>query len=79
MFVCYKSLVNQVLLEGSKEMEITGYEIWAFGLIICNLSAGVLYPVTSPTEDVKPCDFHVFGPQKKNLAEKHSVTDASVR
>jgi hypothetical protein len=78
MFVCYESLVNQVLLEGSKQMEITGYEIWAAGMFICNLPAVVLYPVTSPTQGVEPCDFHVFGPQKKHLAEKQSATDASM-
>jgi hypothetical protein len=27
MFVCNESLVNQVLLEGYKEMKITGYEL----------------------------------------------------
>jgi len=60
-------------------MEITGYEIWAVGLIIHDLPAVVLYPVTSPTECVEPCDFHVLGPQKKHLAEKQSATDATVR
>ena len=79
MFVCFESLVNQVLLEGSKEMEITGYEIWAAGMFICNLPTVVLKPVTSPKECVEPCDFHVFGRQKKLLAEKKSAADASVR
>lgn len=78
MFVCYKSLVYQVLLEGYKEMEITGYEIWAVGLVIHNLPAVVLYPVTGPTDRVEPCDFHVFGPQQKHLAEKQSATDANM-
>jgi hypothetical protein len=77
--VCYESLVNQVLLDGSKEMEITGYEIWTVGMVTHNLPAVVMYPVTSPTEGVDPCDFHVFGPQKKHLAEKQSATDTSLR
>jgi hypothetical protein len=48
-------------------------------LVICTLPAVVLYPVTSPTEDVEPCDIPVFGLQKKHLAEKQSATDANVR
>ena len=78
MFIRYESLVNQVLLEGSEQMEITRYEIWAVGMFICNLPAVVLYPVASRTEGVEPCDFHVFGPQKKHLAEQQSAADAKV-
>jgi len=68
-----------VLHEGYKEMEITGYEICAVDLVIHNLPAVVLYPVTSPTDHVEPCGFYVFGSQKKHLTEKQSATDANVR
>lgn len=60
-------------------MEINGYEIWAVGLVIHNLPAVVLYPITSPTDREEPCDFHVFETQKKHLAEKQSATDANMR
>lgn len=77
--ICCKLLGSQVLLKGSKQMEVIGHHAasWTCGWLQCN--SWIITDNAPNNPNLLSIDFYLFGSLKKHLAGEQFATYANIK
>jgi hypothetical protein len=76
--ICCEILASLLLFKLSKEIEITGCEIWIVRTVVHNIPALAPQPIMQLVGSIWHSGFHFFGPHKVHKTDKQFAEDAHI-